>query len=296
MLTRGAALTAMVCIASWPLTSAARAEPQPGPVVVAGDNNGGWVDTTVNVPSTPGTSQPSGSAGSSSSSDDGVTCTWTEESAYAQSLWDWLGAGEPGGHWYDVSCSDGSIYVGLYVPPAAGNVPPAVLLAGSLARTAANRLQLPRPQVRHSPAGQALVGLATWFWVDPAGWRVLRQRTVAGPVWAQVVATPVSTTWDPGDGSTPVVCSGPGTPYDTARPESAQSTDCSYLYRRSSAGQPQTGPDVNDRFFTVTVTTTWQVTWTGPGGSGGTLPTLTRSSSFGLAVAQRQTVVTGGSG
>ena len=46
----------------------------------------------------------------------------------------------------------------------------------------------------------------------------------------------------------------------------------------------------------VTVTTTWQISWTGSGGSGGTLPAMTRSGTFDLAVAQRQTVVTGGSG
>ena len=62
-------------------------------------------------------------------------------------------------------------------------------------------------------------------------------------VWAQVVATPVSTTWDAGDGTPPLVCAGPGTPYDTSRPESSQSTDCSHTYRSSSADQPQTGPD-----------------------------------------------------
>ena len=38
--------------------------------------------------------------------------------------------------------------------------------------------------------------------------------------------------------------------------------DCSHTYRRSSAEQSQTGPSVNDRFFTVTVTTAWRVSWT----------------------------------
>jgi hypothetical protein len=93
-----------------------------------------------------------------------------------------------------------------------------------------------------------------------------------------------------------VVCDGPGTPYDTSRPATGQSTNCSFTYRHSSAEQPQTGPSQNDRFFTVTVTTTWQVTWTGFGGSGGTLPVLTTASSFPLPVTQRETVVTDSSG
>lgn len=293
MLTRRAAVAVLVCLAPLAAPGMAWAD---DPIVVEGDKFGGFVDTTITIPGASPTTPRPASGGGSSGDDDGVTCSWKAESDYAQSLWDWLGAGEPGGTWYDVTCSDGSSYIGVYVPPTSGSVPPEVRLAGALARTVLNRLQLPEPMVGQSPTGQTLVNLPTWWWVEPASWRVLRQRTNAGPVWAEVTATPVATSWDPGDGSQPLVCPGPGTAYDRSRPESAQSTDCSYAYRRSSAGQPQTGPDVNDRFFTVTVTTVWEVTWRGSGGSGGTLPRLTRTSSFPLAVAQRQTVVTGGSG
>jgi hypothetical protein len=266
------------------------------PVVVTGDKFGGYVDTTVTAPGAPAAAPSAETASRSGAAGDGVTCAWTEEPPFAQSVWDQFGVGAPGGRWYDIRCSDGALYLGIYVPPASSNVPPAVVLAGSLARSVSSRLQLPEPTVGRSPIGQALVGLPTWLWVDPAAWRVLRQRTSAGPVWAEVVATPVSTTWDAGDGTGSFSCAGPGTAYDRSRPVSDQSTECSYAYRRSSAEQPQTGPGENDRYFTVTVTTRWQVTWTGTGGSGGTLPELTRSSSFPLAVAQRQTVVTGGSG
>lgn len=265
-----------------------------GSVSVGGDNNGGWIDTTVTLPAIPPAAPQRGARASTGGS--GVTCSWIEDTENAQSLWDWLGAGDPDGTWYDVICSDGTIYIALYVPPASDSVPPAVVLAGSLARTIANRLQLPEPRVGQNPAGQALVSLPTWWWVEPSSWRVLRQRTAAGPVWAEVTATPVSSSWDPGDGGEPLLCSGPGVAYDRSRPENVQSTYCSYTYRRSTAEQPQTGPDVNDRFFTVTVSTRWQVTWRGAGDSGGTLPVLSRSSSFPVAVAQRQTVVTGGSG
>jgi hypothetical protein len=285
-------VTSVLCLAPFLLPRAAHADE---PIIVDGDKFGGYVDTTVTVPGAPASSSSDGGT-RSSGADDGVTCTWIEQSPYAQSLWDWLGASEPDGRWYDVNCSDGSTYLGVYVPPASGSVPPDVVLAGSLARSVTSRLQLPEPTVGRSPSGWALVGLPTWLWVEPGSWQELGQRTSAGPVWAELVATPVSTTWDPGDGSEPFTCAGSGTVYDRARPESVQSTDCSYTYRRSSAEQPQTGAGENDRFFTVTVTTRWQVRWTGTGGSGGTLPALTRSSSFPVAVAQRQTVVTGGSG
>ncbi|MCW2599476.1 MAG: hypothetical protein JWM02_1305 [Frankiales bacterium] len=295
MLTRGVLLAGLPCLlAAGPIGVASATPTPPPPVVVSGDNNSGTVDTTVTAPGLP--SAPNHPTGSSSSdAGNGITCVWTAESAYSQQLFVELGS-DPNGTWYDVSCSDGSVTLGVYVPPASGNVPPAVVLAGTLAQTAANSLQLPAPRAARSPAGQALVGLATWFWVDPAQWQPLTQRTTAGPVWAEVTATPVSTTWDPGDGMGVLACSGPGTPYDRTRPEAQQSTDCSHTYRRSSADQPQTGPQVNDRFFTVTVTATWQITWRGPAGSGGTLAPLTRQSTFALPVAQRQTVVTSGSG
>lgn len=266
------------------------------PIVVVGDQHPGAVDTTVTAPGTV-TGQPATVGHGSGSSNNGssVTCTWKAESDYSQQAFQWLGS-DPNGTWYDVTCSDGSSYIGVYVPPSAANLPPAVALAGTLAQTVANHLPLPSPSVRHNPSGHALVGLATWWWVDPGQWQPLQQRTQAGPVWAEVTATPFSTTWDAGDGSEPVTCGGPGTPYDVTRPAAAQSTDCSYIYRRTTADQPQTGPSVNDRFFTVTVTTSWRVTWVGTAGSGGTLPVLTTSSSFPLAVAQRETVVTGGSG
>ena len=135
-----------------------------------------------------------------------------------------------------------------------------------------------------------------WWWIPPKQWVALTQRTRAGPVWARVTATPTSTIWDPGDGSTPLTCDGPGTPYDKSRPASEQSTACSHTYTQSSAGQPQTGPNANDRFFIVRVTVTWRVTWVGAGGTGGALPPITRSATFPLRVDDRETVVTDGSG
>lgn len=296
MLKRGTAAAAgAFLVASLGSPTAASAGDKPPIVVVDGDPRTGVVGTTVSAPGSPATGSGAPSPGGNSSNQSGVTCAWTVEPDYSQRLFQWLGS-DPNGTWYDVSCSDGSSYAGVYVPPAAGNIPPAVVLAGALAKRAANTLVLPKPRVSRNPAGPALVNLPTWWWVDGAQWAPLRQRTQAGPVWAEVTATPVSTSWDPGDGSSPVTCDGPGTPYDTSRPAAGQSTNCFFTYRRSSAGQPQTGPSQNDRFFIVTVSTTWRVTWTGFGGSGGTLPLITTSSSFPLAVTQRETVVTDSAG
>ena len=290
MLKLAAGTAAAVALLGLPTAAVA----EDGPVVVVGDNRDGAVATTVTAGGTPG-----GNVAAHTSSDSGgtssVTCSWTELSALASDLFVAVGAGDATGHFYDVKCSDGSIYVAVYVPPTAPNLPPDVALAGTLARRATNTLQLPLPRVRRNPTGDALVGLGTWWWLDRSEWLALRQRTTAGPVFAEVTATPVRSVWDAGDGSA-LVCSGPGQPYDTSRPAGAQHTDCAHTYQRSSADQPQNGPGGNDRFFTVTVTVYWQITWSGSGGAAGELPEIARTATFPLRVQERQTVVTGGSG
>lgn len=66
----------------------------------------------------------------------------------------------------------------------------------------------------------------------------------------------------------------------------AQHSDCSYIYTRSSAGLPSAA-------YQVTVTVTWGGTWVGSGATGGSLPALSRTTTFPLRVAEAQ-AVTGG--
>src|SRR4030095_12254838 len=86
---------------------------------------------------------------------------------------------------------------------------------------------------------------------------------------ATVVARPARVVWDMGDGGR-VVCRGPGTPYDPARP--AHEPGCGYMCRRSSAGAPE------GRLL-VTATITWSVSWSATGvAGGGSLPAVSRST------------------
>ena len=285
------ALVATVSVAIGATPSLARADDRP--VSVKG-NNDGVVSTTVEDPGHRPTSSASEVTENVSSSQPS-SCTWMQPVVY-------LGLPLPTvagqrGSWWQQYCNNGGWYgAPVFVPD--GTTPAAALQVspGTLAQRAMNQLPLPTPTARLNPSPRALVNLPEWFWVPQSSWATLRQRTQAGPVWAVVVARPTSTTWDPGDGSPAFTCAGPGTPYVASEPADEQHTDCSYTYRRSSADQPQSGPDPNDRFFTVTVTTAWSVTWSGAGGTGGTLPVMTRSTSFPLAVAERDAVVTGGSG
>jgi hypothetical protein len=295
MLSRAIIVTGLT-FASMTVASPAYAGHHPKPIQI-NSNSDGVIGTTIVVPGrgTPPrhAPQPGTSPGSPAPS-----CPWVRVHIFQGRTLPTSVNGKKG-TWWDEYCNGSNPgFAGTPVFVPNGTPPRSVLTISPaiLAQRAVNQLRLPTPRVGRDPRGQALVNLAEWFWIAPAQWRVLTQRTAAGPEWAVVTARPVSTSWDPGDGSTPVVCAGPGTPYDPSVSASVQSTDCSYTYARSSAGQPRTGPNPNDRYFTVTVTTTWQVSWVGAGGTSGTLPAIARSTSFPLAVAQRETVVTGGTG
>jgi len=294
------ARTVAIAVVAWggilATAAIAGADPSAPPVVVRGDNRSGVVQTTVTSPGTAASSATSVVPASTASA--GPSCLWTvdqvDNAAILAGAED-AGNVRPSGSYYDVTCSDGSSFPGVYVPAGSAAAAAApVVTPGQLALQARSRLSLPAPVAGHNPA-VALVNLATWWWVTPASWRTLSQQTTAGPVWAKVTATPVASSWDPGDGSPPVSCAGAGVAYDPTVPLDAQSSRCTYTYVHSSAGQPQAGPDPNDRFFPVTVTVTWRVDWQGSGGTAGVLPALTTTSTFPLPVAERQTLVTRGS-
>lgn len=168
--------------------------------------------------------------------------------------------------------------------PARGARP--TVTPGQLALRRWRRLPIPAPVVRTAPprGSDGLVGLAEWFWVT--NWSARTARVRAGGVWAEVTARPTSMTIRPGRGLAPVSCDGPGTPYDPNRPAADQHSDCTYTYARSSAGMPSSA-------YQVTVTVTWGGVWSGSGGAGGTLPTLSRSTTFPVRIAEGQ-ALTGG--
>ena len=150
-----------------------------------------------------------------------------------------------------------------------------------LAASTWERLPIPAPAVRTAPprGAQGLVSLPHWFWVTNG--RPLSDRAEAGGVWVEVTARPQSLTIDPGNGQRAFRCRGTGTVYDPSRPAASQRTTCSHAYTQSSAGQPAGA-------YRVRVTVVWGGTWTGSGGTGGTLPLLSRSANFPLRIAEAQ--------
>ena len=172
------------------------------------------------------------------------------------------------------------------VPPPDDGKPNAPTISpAELAAQAWRSLRIPAPRVATAPPRRSngLVGLAEWFWVT--NWTTHSSRVEAGEVWTRVTARPTSVSIAPGSGTT-LTCAGSGTAYDDARGAGGQHSDCSYTYTRSSAGLPGSA-------YRVMVTVTWGGTWVGSGTTGGSLPALTRSTTFPLRIAEGQ-AVTGG--
>ena len=171
---------------------------------------------------------------------------------------------------------------GAAPPPAA---PPA---PGVLAQLAVRYLTLPSPVIRSSPApgDLQLTQLPVWLWINPATWAP-RSKTASVPGESvTATATPVTATWLTGDGAT-VTCHGPGIPYSSRYAPSSPSPDCGHTYTTSSAAQPGGA-------YHVTVTITWDITWTGTGGAAGALPPLDTTAAAEFQVAESQAVNTSG--
>ena len=169
--------------------------------------------------------------------------------------------------------------------------------AAQLAVSAYGRLRLPSPVPGRYPSGSlqdghpyTIVNTRMWFWAATASWRSLGKTVCAGGLCATATATPVSLTFDPGNGDAPVTCPGSGTAW--ARPmggswiPNAQPQGCDYRYRASTFGAP--GDEV-----TASYTITWHVSWRGTNGTTGTLNPLTTSADSRFAVAELQSVASG---
>ncbi|MFD5801902.1 hypothetical protein [Streptomyces sp. NPDC127020] len=161
-----------------------------------------------------------------------------------------------------------------------------------LAELAYNRVRLPTTNVTLAPAGATKVNLPTWAWLDKATFKevsVTAELDVGGlNIQATTTATPVSLKLEPGtpdaetypasgecvindDGSI-------GEPYAKGRAD--QTPPCGIKYLRSSG----------DGTYDLQATVTWEIAWTGSGGTGGDLPDGTFGNDQQIAVQEIQSV------
>jgi len=271
---------------AWASISGAQEGPGPGTVSVSasgGSSLGG------------GTGGPGGvSAGSGRGASGGSTvCTsmplvLNDQGGFAP------GGPTPGG-WYSVTCTNSATgaqltqtvwIAGQVAAPQPSADPYAVAL------DAERNMTLPKPAVFTDPSGTAVVNLPTWLWVDGSIWHPMAVTASVGAVSATAVATPVSVAWSMGDGHS-LTCAGPGTPFPSGASTPAATSDCSYTYPESSAGQPSPDGRADDGSFAVVAAVTWRVTWASIGTpGGGTLPTLVTSTASRLRVEQIESVNT----
>jgi hypothetical protein len=166
-----------------------------------------------------------------------------------------------GGTWYLITCP-GTTPSLIFEGAPAGQAAAPLAQPAALAQQALATMHLPAPRIGMSPPNTAeIVNFQDWLWVDGSMWHPISATAAVGPVAATATATPERVLYEMGDGSQ-VVCTGPGTPYKPAIAPGAQSTNCSYSYPNSSAGQP-------NNQYTASATIYWHVTWTAVGAPGG---------------------------
>lgn len=183
------------------------------------------------------------------------------------------------------SCGGQSTVV--WVPNGAASGPAGLptVTPAMLAADARNLLPIPVPTVQTNGwgPGAALVNLPTWWWVTNANGS-LTQRTSLGAVWAEVTATPVTSTWTPHTPSdAPVTCTGMGIAWQQGMSED-QAGHCAVTYTTASFRRLAGA----DQAFPSSLEVTWKVTWVGSGGTGGTLAPLAMDADVPMQVYERQ--------
>ncbi|MGW2821663.1 hypothetical protein ACWC24_11740 [Streptomyces sp. NPDC001443] len=143
-----------------------------------------------------------------------------------------------------------------------------------LAGLAYEQIKVPGTEVTLAPSGATKVNLPTWVWLDKGEFKpVSVTASLDGPglnIRATTTATPVSLKLQPGTtdaetypSSGECAINGDGSigePY--AKGKADEIPPCGIRYLRASGSNA----------FKLQATITWKITWTGSGGTGGTLP------------------------
>jgi len=118
-----------------------------------------------------------------------------------------------------------------------------------------------------------------WLWIDSTDPLEYGTHTITASesgVSITATVTPSYVTYDPGDGSQPVICNNSGTVRPWNRNDlitNHSPSRCEHTYMTiNTKGDP-------DSRFTVTTTVTWKVTWSATNGQNGTFTTNMTSTN-----------------
>ncbi|MFI9768198.1 hypothetical protein ACIHJG_15200 [Streptomyces sp. NPDC052415] len=161
-----------------------------------------------------------------------------------------------------------------------------------LAALAYQHMELPDTEVTLAPEAVTKVNLPTWAWLDKAVFdEVQATAAINAPgfnLQATTTAKPVALKLQPGtedaetypaSGECVINADGSiGEPY--AKGKADETPPCGLKYLRSSG----------DGTFNLQATITWEITWTGTGGTGGDLPNGTFGNNQAITVQEIQAV------
>lgn len=148
------------------------------------------------------------------------------------------------GRWWRRSCFDED---GIFVGPSALLPEGDAVTVEELILRSLGVLDPEVPGFTVNPPGKQLVQFRSLFWLDPGYWETERTDTqTSGRVVSSVELVPVETEWDPGDGSDPVICDGPGEVWEAG--DKGETFYCKHTYR-TVEGEP----------FTITMTVKFDI-------------------------------------
>lgn len=161
-----------------------------------------------------------------------------------------------------------------------------------LAALAYQHMQLPDTEVTLAPKATTKVNLPTWAWLDKAVFNEVQATAAINVpgfnIQATTTAKPVSLKLEPGtqdavtypaSGECAINADGSiGEPYTKGK--ASQTPPCGIKYLRSSG----------DGTYKLRATITWEITWTGTGGTGGDLPNGTFGKDQDVTVQEIQAV------
>ena len=223
-------------------------------------------------------------------------CSWRDASALPLTDDAWGGNDPAAGTLLVRTCNgpESFLFVSNAAPSVPGVVPPPPPPPPNpavLAQQAYTELAPPKPVAKRSPpegnsdpqyGGLPYTWVGIWTYVWSGEWQPLSRTVGLRGVSATVTATPTALVFDPGDGSAPVTCEGPGRPWTEADGSAAPSAGaCGHMYRAVTPNGP----------LTATTSIQWSVAWTSNVGAGGTFPALTTQTSSSFLVEQIQVVI-----